>query len=271
MSISALTSEASRLLAEFQSKEAAINAALAALPAIGGLKAYYVDSIAGDDGNAGTSAAPFESLNKALAMISEKTNYTFLIYFASDGEYAFDRTCTIDMCHVEFHGYDPRAIGSGKPTVNFQFYSFSESGVEVVRPYGFLGDDNSVFVLDCNLVLPAVPAEFSALPSAIHHGLTQNGWRREIVIQNSSVTIDDYQWFDQRTYSFKFVNVDFNRSAGSQKLIVNLGAYLNDLMLNNCTFPSGEDLHDWFGFAGFDSVTGRPLGVVSNLEISAPA
>ena len=104
MSISALTTEASRLIRVFQDKEEDIDAAVAAaVAAAGDMKLFlYIDSIGGDDDNPGTAALPLKTLEKANTLV--KDGMAVQITFACDGSYAFAAATSVGNCDITWIG-----------------------------------------------------------------------------------------------------------------------------------------------------------------------
>ena len=141
MSISSLTTEATRLIGVFQDKEDEIDAALAAaLVAAADMDVVaYVDSIGpSSDSNAGTALAPFATLNKALSLA--QTGVSLTVYLANDGNYSWSNIIHASNCVIRLYDWVPtyRSVGvQPKPIITQgAIYSTNETGDQCAMLYG---------------------------------------------------------------------------------------------------------------------------------------
>jgi hypothetical protein len=193
MSISALTSEAARLLQVFQTKEtsinAAVNAAVAAVPLQ--VKNYYVDAINGSDSNAGTSAAPFLTLNQALTMINGVSGLSATIWLApgdAGSTYTFDRNAILSNSCVIF-----RSSGSGsiKPIIQMQYLEIQYNDNPTNGNYGFtLCLNFELSVIGCHIKAPVIPEGAVGYDLYPHRGLVQNDNGGKFRVVSCELTLD---------------------------------------------------------------------------------
>jgi hypothetical protein len=268
MSISALTSEAARLLAYFQSAESDINAAVAAaIAAIPNKQriTYYVDSIAGDDGNAGTIAEPLETLNGAFGKITGRASVVADIRLAPDGAYVFGANSTLHQSLVSVissSSYDPRETG-GKPVVTLGYYT---SG-SVLRCYAIGGRFNALRFFGCNVHAPQIaPADLSTNRDILWGPLSS--FYHTIHFEDATVTLHNAPMVDGRQWMHNFYKVVFARGNGTAKYCADLGIHSGCLLnASLLTLPAEETLADIFGFHATEPTTGQPRGVCSNLDL----
>jgi hypothetical protein len=194
MSISALTSEAARLLQVFQTKESSINAqvaaAVAAVPTM--TKTYYVDAVAGNDSNAGTSAAPWLTLNKALTTINGLSGHDITIYLAPNDPasvYEFNRDVKLSNSIIAL-----RMTGSGsiKPVIRMGYRNTVYNGQPTKYTYGFIGGANlEVYIVNCTIESPTVPPEDAGNNLHPDQGLVQRSEGGKVRIISCNIVMKD--------------------------------------------------------------------------------
>jgi len=219
MSISALTTEAARLLQVFQTKEAAIDAAVADAVAAVSLqvKNYYVDAINGSDSNAGTSAAPFLTLNKALGELNGVSGLSSTIYLApgpAGSTYVFGMNVTMWNSFVAF-----RSSGSGSIKPIIQMGYLLVLGTRNGSCCFWNSPNFELHVSGCHIKSAVIPEGSEGLVLNPHQGLVQGDAGGKIRIGVSELTLD------------------------VMPLVQFTGA-INALWVNNCTInsPSGSIL-----------------------------
>lgn len=114
MSISALNSEAARLLAYFQGAESSIESRLnTAIQTVGTPgKQYFVDAIAGNDANAGAYSTPFLTIDKALSVIDGMDGRIVDLYLAQGNDpvqpvYTINAQYELHNCDIQIKTYTP--------------------------------------------------------------------------------------------------------------------------------------------------------------------
>ena len=150
-SISDLTTEAKNLITYFTGKKAAIDSAVAAAIAAAPetLRTWYVDQVNGLDTNNGTAAAPFKTINKALA--STPAFGVATVQLLSD--YTFNDVVTQVPVNVIL-------VGNGAPRNLYPKYYqvLSSDGVTnqtVMGGIQLATQASNIEFRNCNLVLPS--------------------------------------------------------------------------------------------------------------------
>lgn len=167
--IADLTKAASDLIATFNGKNAAINAALtAALLAVPvNKKTYYVDYVAGSDSNDGKMATPFKTIDKAVASTPYGGICTVLL--ASD----YDITVDISVEGVSLQ-LGSSTVGT-KRKLNAKIYQGTSNEQRLAS--FLLQTASSISLKDMSIVFPSVTGLSSAPsggPNTFFRG-TQSG------------------------------------------------------------------------------------------------
>jgi hypothetical protein len=269
VSISALTSQAGRLLDAFEQKESAIDSAVAAAIAAIPDKTQinlYVDSIAGTAEGAGTEASPVASVAQAFLLLGTPIAQAITIRLACDGDYTL-AAMTAPMSVLAIRGnWNPRALGV-LPVPPLRMAYTVASGV--VSNAGVYGDRVTVALYDLHLYGPAVAPADVALPRNDFAGVSRSGLWQQQLYQRCRITLDNMDVNDGRAVATHLYDVDIFRAEGSAaKLIRNIGGtYPTQLAMSFVTYPAAETLFDVLGFNAFDAA-GAPIGVLSNIAIN---
>jgi hypothetical protein len=247
MSISSLTTHAAQLLAYFDGQKTEINAALsAALAAVAApaVVHYYIDPIAGDDGNAGTSAAPFASLGPVRTALNNRSGISARIYLARDAEVSFTQSISVDNSFLQFQQFDPRAVGAGLPVL--QMTATSDGAKD--NCVSVIGRNNQVRLVNLNVVTPAAVTDPAARDA--FWGICRGVMNNVVSLGDCTLTLRDWELVDQRlTYLYLF-NVVIARHAeatATPPIASGLGDTPFLLYGNTLTLPENEALTDVFG------------------------
>lgn len=266
MSISALTSEAARLIDVFQTKESginsALNAAIAAVPYP--RKTYYVDSVAGSDSNAGTEAAPFLTLGAAFALVTGTKSTNSLISLAADGAYLLPAVETsLYGSHMIINQYQPR--GAGTPTITQPSDLLSEA-----RMPGIWLQGSSVALYKVNAVTAASLPEGAGAAGlvAMFRPRTQGGVCA-VTVSEGAITVQAVP-FAANQYGFLHLGVRTStiaRPTGAVALL-DLGAGAAGIAVGGNTLPGGADWSDDLITGILRNASGHPYNLIANINMS---
>jgi hypothetical protein len=246
MSISSLTTHAAQLLAYFDGQKAEINAALsAALAAVNApaLVHYYIDPIAGDDGNAGTSAAPFASLAPVRTALNNRSGISARIYLARDAEVLFNQSISVDNSLLHFQQFDPRTVGAGLPAL--QMTATSDGAKDICT--SVVGRNNQVRLTEINLFSPAAVTNPPARDG--HWGLCRGIMNNVVSLADCTLTLRDWEIADHRLTYLYLYEVEIARhaeAAATPPVVSFLGDVPCMLYGELLTLPEGETLTDVF-------------------------
>jgi hypothetical protein len=266
MSIPALTAAAAQLLDYFESAKAnidsAVSAAIAAIPAKGYVS-YYLDSIAGDDTAPGTISAPMRTFAGLTPILDYRIGFAATIYLARDGSYTLPLWFVGNSRIVITGEYDPRSVGSGRPTVGFG-YRLLEGEID---SRCISGESNNVQLRHCVIQSPTIEAGDESRNVYVYGGIASGEIGVSTRFNVVDIYLNDLPVVDTRNRNIELKDVAFTR-VGPAKLAEDLGEKPVLLHMESTVFAPNEDVHDIFGFAAFDG--GEPIGVLANFIVGQP-
>jgi len=266
MSIPALTAAAAQLLDYFESAKAsidsAVSAAIAAIPAKGGVS-YYLDSIAGDDTAPGTISAPMQTFSALTPILDHRIGFAATIYLARDGSYTLPLWFVTNSRIAITGEYDPRSIGSGRPTVGFGYRLLEEE----IDSRCIHGENNNVHLRHVVIQSPTIEAGDEARDMYAYGGIATGEVGVSTRFNVVDIHLRDLPAVDTRNRNIELKDVAFTR-VGAAKLAEDLGEKPVLLHMESTVFAPDEDVHDVFSFAAYNA--GQPVGVLANFVIGSP-
>ena len=268
MSISALTSEAARLLAYFQGAESSIesrvNAAIQALGTPG--ITYYVDAIAGVDTNAGTTqGAPLATLDKAISLIDNMDGRTASIYLAKGIDpnptvYAISDQYEIRNSYVFVSSYTP-AGRSVRPRV-----------VQAEGLVNASGDMAGVWMQHASIIISVVDVETAnVLPEGVANDalfrVRNFGGIGAVALRVAGIELNNAR-IASTDAGFLHVGIATCQvSRNGLAALINTGGVCS-VSVRSTTIPSGSAWPDDLITGILRSADGAPRNVLSNLDLS---
>lgn len=274
MGMSQIFQELNALKSYFTTKRSEIEAAVAAAQSavLANNKTFYVNSVTGSDANAGTEAAPFKTLNKAINSVPIGGLGT--IWLPNVAGMVFEIAADIWLHNKWIDIKGTGALGADKstyPVIRNKAYAETDG---TYATYGLLLMNSVVRISACNVETATWPA--AGVPAVRDGFFRRSDFLRGVVhLFSVEVKLGDTAFLRRslgpsswslNTYDLKISEVGLHASPK----FVELSGMPIELGMHMSVLPAGKTWVDLIGGVTRHAATGLPLNVVSNLDLSLP-